>query len=585
MLRVGDKLGAYEVVSDFKSGGMATLYLARRVGAAGFARLVAMKVIHPHLTKDEAFVRMFVDEALLSVRIEHPNVVRVEELGEHDKVPFLVMEYVHGCSLAQLLTELARRGESMLAEVATHVAIQVADGLHAAHETRGLDGEQLGVVHRDVSPQNVLLGTNGAVKVIDFGIAKARGRGLHTTTGTVKGKFRYMSPEQSRGEPVDRRTDVFALGIVLWEMLTSQRLFDAPHDAMVIDQVRKPKVTPPSKLVPGIPAALDRVVLQALSADRERRPASAHELRQLLAAAVPKALSVSGAEVSALVGSVMADEMRRQTESLPESVRVMLKGVTPIAAGTPRGGDHPLALPPDAATPGSAREQAETLVDTGDSVRRRASGPNAGVEAGALPASLRPDAGAIPPAVLTPSVVTGESSVEHRRPRRRAPALAAIGALGLASAIGALVAVRPWETRSLDALDDPPSVTRSLTTGGAGPPPSGSVHDDNLGLTGPRHPLQPAPPAPPAPSSADDDDAGATLTSRGRERDAGPDSTAAGDSTAGSASPPGERPGTRGERRRATRPIVPREPRAPRTQRAGGLVDGVPIADEGGFGP
>ena len=254
MFELGDKVGEYEIVARLKSGGMATLFLAHRRGAAGFQRFVAIKVVHPHLATDASFVRMFVDEALLSARIVHPNVVHVEELGEAEGTYFLVMEYVHGCSLSLLVRALARRKRMLAAEIATSIVMKVADGLHAAHETRGDLGELLGVVHRDVSPQNVLLAYQGHVKLIDFGIAKASGRSQQTEAGSIKGKFRYMSPEQAWGRPVDRRSDVFALGIVLWELLAARPLFDAANDLLVLENVRHPMVEAPSRWLPSTSA-------------------------------------------------------------------------------------------------------------------------------------------------------------------------------------------------------------------------------------------------------------------------------------------------------------------------------------------
>ena len=328
MFELGDKVGEYEIVARLKSGGMATLFLAHRRGAAGFQRFVAIKVVHPHLATDASFVRMFVDEALLSARIVHPNVVHVEELGEAEGTYFLVMEYVHGCSLSLLVRALARRKRMLAAEIATSIVMKVADGLHAAHETRGDLGELLGVVHRDVSPQNVLLAYQGHVKLIDFGIAKASGRSQQTEAGSIKGKFRYMSPEQAWGRPVDRRSDVFALGIVLWELLAARPLFDAANDLLVLENVRHPMVEAPSRWLPSIPPALDAVVLSALAEDPDARPATAQEFRRRLGDALPRALAVDAESLSELMIASMADQIERDRAALPESVVLKLEGVS-----------------------------------------------------------------------------------------------------------------------------------------------------------------------------------------------------------------------------------------------------------------
>ena len=328
MFELGDRIGEYEIVARLKSGGMATLFLAHRRGAAGFQRFVAIKVVHPHLATDPSFVRMFVDEALLSARIVHPNVVHVEELGEAEGTYFLVMEYVHGSSLSMLVRALARRKRMLSAEIATSVIMKVADGLHAAHETKGDRGELLGVVHRDVSPQNVLLAYQGHVKLIDFGIAKAGGRSQQTEAGSIKGKFRYMSPEQAWGRPVDRRSDVFSLAIVLWELLAARPLFDAGNDLLVLEKVRHPLVEPPSRWVPGIPPELDAVVLAALSENPDDRPATAQDFRRRLGDALPRALSVDSEGLSELMVASMGEQIERDRAALPESVVLKLEGVS-----------------------------------------------------------------------------------------------------------------------------------------------------------------------------------------------------------------------------------------------------------------
>ncbi|MGB0681013.1 MAG: serine/threonine-protein kinase, partial [Polyangiales bacterium] len=275
-LEAGCKLGDYRIVARLSSGGMATLYLARRGGAAGFSRFVAIKVVHPHLAQDTQFVRMFVDEAKLSSRIQHPNVVHVEELGEAEGTYYLVMEYVHGFSLAQVLAALARHKRRLSPALAVWIAMRVADGLHQAHETKDARGQHLGVVHRDVSPQNILLSTHGHIKLIDFGIAKAFGRQYQTVTGSLKGKLKYMAPEQARASAVDRRTDIYALGIVLWEMLAMRRLFKAENDFDLLEKVRDPEISSPRLFAAhDISDALERAVLSALAKDPAARPQSA----------------------------------------------------------------------------------------------------------------------------------------------------------------------------------------------------------------------------------------------------------------------------------------------------------------------
>lgn len=322
LLEVGDRLAGYEILAHLKNGGMATLYLARHESDPG---IVALKVVHQHLSDDAQAVRMFVHEAALTARIKHPNVVRVDRMVEAQGAYFIVMEYVHGCSLAQLLQGLIRRRRRMSPELAVYIAMLVADGLHAAHELRGDDGSALRLVHRDVSPQNILLAHTGEIKLIDFGIAKARSGIHHSSTGlSIKGKLRYMSPEHAKGQSVDRRTDVYALAVVLWEMLTMRPLFWADTDFAVLAKVQNPHVKPPSTFAPRITPALDDAIMAALNPKRDLRPPSAREFRQMLATAVPFAEALDHEQVAELLDVVLGDELDRAVRQLPEQATANL---------------------------------------------------------------------------------------------------------------------------------------------------------------------------------------------------------------------------------------------------------------------
>jgi serine/threonine protein kinase len=332
---VGQTVGNYRIESRLSEGGMATLVLGRRADDPTSAP-VAIKVIHEHLSEDWQFVRMFIDEALISVRLRHPNVVRTEELGEQNNVYFLVMEYVHGCSLAQLLRAMGKQGRRMRPEIGVWIAQQVAAGLHAAHEMTGDDGALLGVIHRDVSPQNILLAVDGHVKLLDFGIAKAKGRAERTEAGVIKGKVRYMSPEQAAGDDIDHRVDIYALGVVLWEMLTMRRYIDGKSDLELIRKVRAPDRVPPSKKAQGVGPLIDDACMAALSVDPRDRPATAAHLYHLLAKAVPEGV-VGPAHVAELLRLFVADEIEAAAHALPAAIG------QPIAArvrdGTPLPGE------------------------------------------------------------------------------------------------------------------------------------------------------------------------------------------------------------------------------------------------------
>src|SRR5262245_48097918 len=219
------QIGRYQIVGELATGGMAEILLGKLVGPSGFERPVVIKRILPHLAKRSSFVQMFLDEARVVARIRHPNVVHVHELGKDGDELFMVMEYLDGESLQNVQRRTRKNKERLPLALAAHVVAQVAGGLHAAHELADDAGRPLGLVHRDVSPHNVFITYDGNVKVLDFGIAKFAERATDTEAGQLKGKFPYMSPEQCRGLPLDRRSDVFSLGTVLFELVTGRRLF------------------------------------------------------------------------------------------------------------------------------------------------------------------------------------------------------------------------------------------------------------------------------------------------------------------------------------------------------------------------
>src|SRR5580700_11191148 len=226
-------VGRYALHHEIASGGMATVHIGRLLGPVGFARTVAIKRLHPHLARNPEFVAMFLDEARLAARIRHPNVVSTLDVVATEGELFVVMEYVPGDSLARLLFAAKERSERVPLSVAASIMVDMLHGLHAAHEASDERGQPLNLVHRDVSPHNVLVGTDGAAHLIDFGVAKATGRAQVTREGQLKGKLAYMAPEQLGGSPVDRRADVFGASVVLWEMLTGQRLFDGADEGEI----------------------------------------------------------------------------------------------------------------------------------------------------------------------------------------------------------------------------------------------------------------------------------------------------------------------------------------------------------------
>jgi serine/threonine protein kinase len=274
----GDRLGRYELLRRLGSGGMAEVHLARAAGLEGFQKLLVLKRILPHLSADPEFVRMFLAEARLAAILDHPNVVQVFDIGKDGGDYFFTMEYVYGENLHTLLKAVRRRGEPLPLEHALTIGIGAASGLHYAHERVGFDGTPLQLVHRDVSPTNVMITYDGCVKMADFGIAKVTSRTDVTQAGIRKGKVPYMSPEQCRADPLDRRSDVFAIGIALYECTTMQRLFDGENEFGVMNRIVNSDVPPPSSKREGYPKELERIVMKALARDRDKRYATGAEL-------------------------------------------------------------------------------------------------------------------------------------------------------------------------------------------------------------------------------------------------------------------------------------------------------------------
>jgi serine/threonine protein kinase len=263
--------GRYETLREIASGGMAKVHLGRALGAGGFERLVAIKAMHPHLADEPEFVDMFLDEARLAASIRHPNVVGTLDVQEDEQGIFLVMEYVEGPSLSAILKGRRRERRSVTIEIALRIFLDTLAGLHAAHELTGADGEPLRLVHRDVSPQNVLVGVDGIARITDFGIARAESRLTTTQGGAVKGKLPYMAPEQIHGHPTDRRTDIYAAGAVLWELLTRERLVRGDTDAERIHKIISDPVRSPRELNPAIPEPLAETCQKALQKDPTER--------------------------------------------------------------------------------------------------------------------------------------------------------------------------------------------------------------------------------------------------------------------------------------------------------------------------
>jgi Protein kinase domain/PEGA domain len=321
-------IGRYEVIGPLASGGMAEIVLARMVGPNGFYRPFVVKRILPHLAQSEAFVSMFLDEARIVAGLHHPNVVTVQELGRHEGELFMVFEHLEGESVGGLARRLVLENEVLDPRLCAYIAAEACAGLHAAHELADADGVTLDIVHRDVSPQNVFLTYDGHVKVLDFGIATARGRLARTDAGAFKGKWAYMAPEQCRGESVDRRTDIFAIGAVLYELSTNRRLFFRNGELATLRAILDEPIVAPSRLTEGYPRALERICLRALSRDPNDRYATAAEMRADLLLAVQELGQGAPADPAADLARRMRELYADRIEQKRDTMRMLRDGAS-----------------------------------------------------------------------------------------------------------------------------------------------------------------------------------------------------------------------------------------------------------------
>jgi eukaryotic-like serine/threonine-protein kinase len=347
-------VGRYALYDVIASGGMATVHFGRLVGAVGFTKTVAIKRLHPHMAENPEFVRMLLDEARLAARVQHPNVVATLDVVVEGGEVLIVLEYIHGESLFDLMAAVEQRGLRAPPQIVSAIGVNALHGLQAAHDALDEHGMPLGLVHRDVSPQNVLVGVDGVARVLDFGVAKARGRLQSTQGGQLKGKLAYMAPEQVDGREVDGRTDVYAAGTVIWGALTGQRLVQGRHEGELLARVMNGNFPPPSSVAAGIGPGLDAVVMRGLAYDPNQRfncardmalaleyackPASPFEVSEWVKAMAAEALAMRAARVR---------EMESRSDvrvSIHEAAAVVVVE-SPFAAGSPYDPNHSGVLP------------------------------------------------------------------------------------------------------------------------------------------------------------------------------------------------------------------------------------------------
>lgn len=319
----GRQLGRYEILTQLASGGMASVYIARAQGVAGFERLVAIKVLHPHLAYEQEFISMFLDEARLAARIRHTNVVPTLDISESPGDGyFLVMEYIEGNHLGVLLGRAAQQGERLPRPFICRVLIDTLQGLAAAHRLTDENGSPLKLVHRDVSPHNILVGTDGIARLTDFGVAKADVRMASTRAGQFKGKLSYMAPEQASSSQADQRSDLFSVGIILWESLTGRRLFRGETNAATLNKLLNETVVKPSAYGEEL-EPFDEIVMKALSRNPEQRFQSADELGEALDLAAGRGGVAKTRDVAEVVRALDAEKLLEERQRVRDAIELL----------------------------------------------------------------------------------------------------------------------------------------------------------------------------------------------------------------------------------------------------------------------
>ena len=483
----GEKLDRFELLAELASGGMATVFLARLLGVAGFQRLVAIKRLHPHLAREQEFIEMFLDEARLAAKIHHPNVVPIQEVGE-SRGYYLVMDYVEGDTLARLLTKGTAEGKKLVGpDVVIRIVLDTLAGLQAAHDLPGDDGKPLDIVHRDVSPQNVLVGVDGIAKLTDFGVARASARLSTTRTGQLKGKLSYLAPEQARGELVDRRADVFAAGIVLWEGLSLRRLFRGDGEAEVLTKILNQPIPSLRSVAPTVPAALDAVCMRALARDRDERYGSAAEFAEALEkAARSLRILASPRDVAACLDTVMGDEIRERRElvrnwimarpdsgitTMPASIPAAVESVTRVEAPQRRSdtpASHPRATSSASLPDVSSQVSRQVLAAAHEPVQESAGSVTSaamqvGILSAAPPPEPRPRRGALVAALVLLSVSILAAAIAYRSKSTPAPQQPQVAAVTAAPSGAPL----PATPEPVHVDPKPTSSTNATATGAA----------------------------------------------------------------------------------------------------------------------
>ncbi|PTL84552.1 protein kinase [Vitiosangium sp. GDMCC 1.1324] len=471
------QVGKYQLIRKLATGGMAEVFLAKAAGPMGFEKTLVLKRILPHLAEEPAFVEMFLSEAKLAAQLTHPHIVQIFDFGEADGAYFLAMEYIDGPNLRTLVKRAAAQGMSLPMAACARLITHACEGLAFAHDFIDPEtGEALGLIHRDISPDNILLSKQGAVKVVDFGIAKAAGQSHKTRSGVIKGKLAYMSPEQVRAESLDRRADVYALGVVLYELLTAHKPIESESDVGLIQAILAQAPTPAAQLRPELPDSLRHILDRALAKDREQRYPDCHAFQ------------------SDLEDFILSTGKPVTTQQIAQLIAQVASGTDQpmLQPGTPPGGPKRSATPVHTPAPSSTKTDVETAQAPGTVKTRRPQGPTQGSHEALSEFATVPDAGppprATPPSAQVPARVQ-ESPVEtHPRRGRWVPALVGVVLLALGggfllrrTAFSApepqpepLVAQRKTQPETSPSTTPPSGTSPSTTPQSVTPPSTGS---------------------------------------------------------------------------------------------------------------
>ena len=446
--------GKYYLLDRISVGGMAEVFKAKAFGVEGFERLLAVKRILPSIAEDEEFITMFIDEAKIAVQLNHANIARIDDLGKVGDSYFIAMEYVEGKDLRTIFDRLRKKAQTVPFAMAVYIMMKMCEGLDYAHNKKDSAGRDVNLVHRDVSPQNVLISFDGQVKLIDFGIAKAAGKAGKTQAGILKGKFGYMSPEQVRGLSLDRRSDIFAVGICLWELLTGERLFIGESDFSTLEKVRNVDIVPPSSFNKRIPPELEKIVLKTLSKEVEERYQSAMDLHDDLQSYMYTSGGFfSRKDLATFMQEVFREDIEKNAAAAEKFDDSLLKSSVPPPPRASKTGSGKAAPPP----PGSTTHPAVPRPTLGGvTVPPSPPRPGSSGSSGAAPAPPAPPRVSVPPTSELKRTMLGMPAAATPAPPSQRIGMPSLSSRSQSGMSPDTVPAIPAPSRPLDAHVAPP---------------------------------------------------------------------------------------------------------------------------------